>query len=316
MVRWFLLIGIAGFFAWSAYLLRADLAEISLSSLRHRWDLILVAALLSLANYGLRILRWRFYLQRLGHRLPLGYTALTYMTGFAYTLSPAKLGEMARARYYLPLAVGFGDTAAAFFSERLLDLLAMVVLAALLARSLAQNSLFAAVAIVVVTTLLVLSSWPWERSRIPASRATGVPRWLTSTRVRIVETLASTRPLLRPAALLVGFTLGLIAWGAEGMGLAVLSSIDPAYNLPANTAVGIYASAVLLGSLSFLPGGLGSTEAVMSALLVGRGYPVGLAVMITLLCRFVTLWLSVCLGWAAVLTLRHHSGPVCVTPAR
>jgi len=50
---------------------------------------------------------------------------------------------------------------------------------------------------------------------------------------------------------------------------------------------------------------LGSTEAVMSALLVARGFPVGDAVFVTLACRIVTLWLAVVLGWVAVLTLRQ-----------
>jgi uncharacterized membrane protein YbhN (UPF0104 family) len=63
---------------------------------------------------------------------------------------------------------------------------------------------------------------------------------------------------------------------------------------------------VLIGGLSFLPGGLGSTEAVMSALLVAHGFSVGDAVFVTLACRLVTLWLAVLLGWGAVLFLRQR----------
>jgi uncharacterized protein (TIRG00374 family) len=68
--------------------------------------------------------------------------------------------------------------------------------------------------------------------------------------------------------------------------------------------VGIYAVAVILGAVSFLPGGLGSTEAVMTTLLSLRGYSVGDALLITIVCRLVTLWLAVGLGWIAVLALR------------
>jgi len=72
-------------------------------------------------------------------------------------------------------------------------------------------------------------------------------------------------------------------------------------------AVGIYGIAVLVGGLSFLPGGLGSTEAAMTGLLVTHGFTLSQGLLVTLTCRLVTLWLGVCIGWLAVLTLRHKS---------
>jgi uncharacterized protein (TIRG00374 family) len=62
-----------------------------------------------------------------------------------------------------------------------------------------------------------------------------------------------------------------------------------------------------VGALSFLPGGLGSTEAVMTTLLVAHGFAVGNAVLVTLVCRLVTLWLAVLLGWVAALFHRQRS---------
>src|SRR4051812_30576570 len=114
------------FAAWCAYALRGDLAQVSLAPALHSWDLVLAACLLSLVNYGLRILRWRSYLARLGYPLPYGFAALTFVAGFAYTLSPGKVGEMVRARYYVPLGVPMTKVAGAFFAERLLDLVAMI----------------------------------------------------------------------------------------------------------------------------------------------------------------------------------------------
>ena len=98
---------------------------------------------------------------------------------------------------------------------------------------------------------------------------------------------------------------GCIADCAEGYGeIAVGDNVD---------AVGVYAVAVLIGGISFLPGGVGSTEAVMTALLAARGYSVSQALLITLTCRLVTLWLAVGLGWVAVFALRQRTAPE-VTP--
>jgi uncharacterized protein (TIRG00374 family) len=117
--------------------------------------------------------------------------------------------------------------------------------------------------------------------------------------------LANTRTLISPSLLLYGFAVGLLAWSLEGAGLGILSSMFPGHHVHLLTAVGIYGVAVLLGSLSFLPGGLGGTEAVMAALLATHGLKLSEAVLVTLTCRLVTLWLAVAIGWFAVLVLRR-----------
>jgi uncharacterized membrane protein YbhN (UPF0104 family) len=274
--------------------LRNDLTQLSLGAIGRSWDLIVLALLLSLLNYALRIIRWRFYLSHLGHGVGVGFAALTYAAGFAYTLVPGKVGEMVRARYYTPLGVPFTTVTAAFLAERLMDLLAMTALACLL---LTTNHRYppallgAAAALAITLAVLALLPWP----AIARSR---------SALAGIAAALAATRTLLRPAVLVFGFGVGLIAWGLEGAGLGLLGSMFPAAGLSLMTAVGVYGIAVLIGGLSFLPGGLGSTEAVMTALLVAHGLTVSQALLLTLLCRLVTLWFAVALGWCAVFVLR------------
>ena len=70
------------------------------------------------------------------------------------------------------------------------------------------------------------------------------------------------------------------------------------------------------GSLGSPAGGLGSTEAVMTALLAAQGYPLSQAIVITLTCRLVTLWLAVALGWGAVLSLRQRTSALEPGPSR
>jgi uncharacterized protein (TIRG00374 family) len=299
------------FAAWCVYALRGDLAQVSLAPVLRSWDLIVLAAVLSLLNYVLRIIRWRSYLARLGHPLGFRFAALTFIAGFAYTLSPGKVGEIVRARYYLPLGVPLAKTAAAFFAERLLDLVAMVVLAALLfAGSPQYRGWIIGAAALSALVLAMFAMLPWSRLAAAANGSDRLPKVLRKVIGGISSALASTKPLLRPAPLLIGFAIALAAWGLEGVGLNVLLGMLPGTHVDVATAVGIYAVAVLIGGLSFLPGGLGSTEAVMTALLAAHGFSVGDSVFLTLACRLVTLWLAVILGWVAVLVLRQR--PVAV----
>jgi glycosyltransferase 2 family protein len=305
---------VLAFAAWCGTALQGDLAQLSPAPLVRSWSILLLAAVLSLLNYVVRIARWRSYLARLGHSIPLDFAALTYTAGFAYTLSPGKLGEMARARYYVALGVPLSEVAAAFFAERLLDLAAMVVLATLLLAAFpGYGGVTLGTAALVVIALAVLSLAPWSRllQWLEVSRPT--PGRLLRGLMSLLSALASTRTLLHPGMLVSGFLLGLVAWGLEGAGLGLLSTMLPPSHLAPTSAVGIYGIAVLIGGLSFLPGGLGSTEAVMTALLGKMGYPLGDALLITLSCRLVTLWLAVILGWLAVLILRQRA-PAVISP--
>jgi uncharacterized protein (TIRG00374 family) len=295
------------FAGWCLVALRGDLANLSLAPVIHSWDLVLLAAVLSLLNYVLRIVRWRAYLGRLGHEVSYRFAGLTFTAGFAYTLSPGKVGEMVRARYYIPLGVPLSDVAAAFFAERFLDLVAMVALATLLAATSShyQSAILTGAAAAVVG-LLALTLLPWSALGSRVSSMQRIPRAIRVPLVKIANMLASTRTLLRPGMLAKGFLLGLAAWALEGVGLGLLSSMFPSAHVDLATAVGIYGVAVLIGGVSFLPGGLGSTEAVMTGLLVSQGFSLSQAVLITLTCRLVTLWLAVCLGWVAVVGLRQR----------
>ena len=247
-------------------------------------------------NYALRIQRWRLYLQHLGHRLAWRFCALSYMAGFAFTLSPGKVGEMVRARYYTQ--VPLNDITAAFFAERLMDLIAIMLLAlGVLVGLPAFHAVMWAGLALTGGVVLGLLSMPWRRLGQAHNK------WVNAG----ARTLLSARRFLSPGVLMLGLCLGLAAWGGEGVGFMLVGDvIHPDAPLGWAGGIGIYASATLIGALSFLPGGLGSTEVVMAGLLHTRGFAVPEALLLTLLCRLLTLWLAVAIGWICVWLLRDE----------
>lgn len=304
--RWAVYVLIAGFAAWCIVHFHQDLSQIELSRLAGAWQAVLAAGLLSLLNYALRVMRWNLYLRQLGHRLPWGFVGLSFMAGFAFTLSPGKLGEMVRARYYRPLGVPLPGLAAGFFVERLLDLVAMILLALLvLAELQAYRQVLWIAAALVFGLVAVLAAAPW--ARLSKVLATGdSPSRLARLAGGGLTTLASARQFLRPGLLAPALLLSVVAWGAEAAGLKIVGDAISAAPLGWASAAGIYAVAIIVGALSFLPGGLGSTEAVMVALLYAHGYTMPEAMLLTLVCRLLTLWLAVVIGWLCVWILRSH----------
>ena len=309
-----LLYGLFGAFAiWCVVGFQRDIARISLEPLAHGWPAIAAATGLSLLNYALRVIRWRLYLVRLGHVLPWRFVTLTFMAGFAFTLSPGKLGEMVRARYYQRHGIPLSDVTAAFFVERVLDLLAMVLLAVFVLAELRAYDAVLWIAAALVAGLLAgmaLVPWPQVVERLMARNARDhtarPPLWVRGV-LPVARMLVSARRFLTPGLLIWGLALGVAAWGAEAIGLKIVGDVVSSAPLSWSSAAGIYAVAIIAGALSFLPGGLGSTEAVMASLLYAHGFQWPEAILLTLVCRLLTLWLAVLIGWLCVWALRNDS---------
>lgn len=257
---------------------------------------MVVALLLSLLNYVLRAERWRLYLRRLGHDVPRRANAQVYIAGFALTTTPGKAGELIRSVFLKPFGVAWHTSTALFFSERLADLVAIVLLTALGVTLLPQGTTaFLALAGALVLIMTLLRTEVPERlvARALGHRAGG--RWLAGV-------AASSRPLWQGRLFWQSGALSLIAWLAEGVGTwLILRTLMPEISL--QTACFIYGFAMLVGALSFLPGGLGGTEATMTGLLVLQGMPLPEAVAATVVIRLATLWFAVALGLLAVLRL-------------
>ena len=173
------------------------------------------------------------------------------------------------------------------------------------------------VAIGLVGGLLAgVAALPWQRL-VQQGEAADQPAGVVARVVRLMtpvsRMMASARTFLSPGVLLAGLALGLVAWGAEAVGLKLLCDIIAPDKVTVAGAMGIYAIAIIVGALSFLPGGLGSTEAVMAALLYAHGYTMPQAILLTLICRVLTLWLAVLI--VSVYAAAAAGGGVAVTNA-
>ncbi len=291
---------LAGYLALASYLN----AEALLGGLRSLgWTGVAAVLGLSLFNYLLRFWRWHGYVAAFGHDVPLGRHWLYYLGGFAFTVSPGKAGEAVRSLYLKRHGVSYPHSLAALFAERVLDVLAICLLAVVCAGAFAGYQAaalaFGAVIFAVAWFLGRPSLVDWLRTRSEA--ATGAKR---NTLRGTASTLEGARQLLLPRRLYPALLLGVIAWGAEGYALYLLAA---AYEVPISIEAGvaIYALGVLGGALSFfMPGGLGGMEAVMTGLIVAVGKAsLAVAAAITLLCRFATLWFAVALGLVALTLL-------------
>ncbi|MGV6395346.1 lysylphosphatidylglycerol synthase transmembrane domain-containing protein [Pseudomonas caspiana] len=263
---------------------------------------ITIALGMSAANYGLRFVRWQVYLRTLGHAVPWQPSLKIYLAGFALTTTPGKAGEALRGVLLKRWGVPYPQSFAAFFSERLSDLLAVVLLT-LFGLSLYPES---RPMILVGLSLVGIGLLVLSQQRLLAAISGAIPatggKVISLTR-HLFEVLLAAQQCHR-LSLLIGVTsLSVVAWSAEALAFHWILNWMGA-DIELTFAVFVYALAMLAGAISFMPGGLGGAEAVMVGLLVWKGMSSADAIAATVLIRLATLWFAVAIGAGMLLQLK------------
>jgi uncharacterized protein (TIRG00374 family) len=270
------------------------------------WSYAVPLAALSLTNYLLRFWRWEFYLRTLKIVIPRRDSLAIFFATFVMVITPGKLGEAFKAallweKHAVPLSLGLP----VILAERLFDLLAVSALACL--GLLFWSGGTVAGATIPLVALFLLGA-------LMAVRNSRLRRWLLTRAARtrhlrkhqlgLEEALQTLSRLLTGRGCAGSTALSLLAWFCECLSLALVCRAL-GHSLTVTDAIFVYAVGTLVGSLTFLPGGLGGTEGTLIWLLSQRGIATDLAAVMALVVRIATLWLAVAIGLVALAAGRH-----------
>lgn len=266
---------------------------------------LVLAAALVFASYLIRYQRWRWLFAAHAAALPWGRGFLAYLAGFALTVSPGKAGELLRIRYFRQLGVPAQRTFDAFVCERSLDLLVVAALASLAAALTALFPLVVGIVLAIVLALSVLARADALRHRL--HRGLGRLRWrpLRLALIHGVDATAALRLIGAPGRWLLGMAFGAAAWLLTSLAF-LLVCLALGISLPWPLALGIYPLAMLVGAFSFLPGGIGATEAAIVLMLQGLGVPLDLAAAAAIGSRLASLWFAMAVGLLCVALLEFR----------
>lgn len=256
----------------------------------------------SFSSYIFRFVRWNKYISSFQHVIPLKRHFAYYLAGLALTATPAKAGETVRSLYLLPYEVKISQSLASFFTERLLDVTVMVLLASLLFFTFPDlNKKYSYFILTLLMALIILL--PLLSTRLPQQLLNSIIIKLKKNKFSqmlgyLVALLQSAHQLLTLKMLSQGIILGIIAWVLNGLVFyLILEKIG--FPIALDLALSIYAISILAGAASFIPGGIGATEAVMGLMLLAINSEPHIAIAVPILTRLATLWFAVCVGLIA-----------------
>lgn len=291
----------------------ADFRQVGESFAAFNYQALLPILLWTLFNYALRWLKWDYYLRKLNFGQGVGRldSGLLFTSGMVMAVTPGKIGEVFKS-YLLKRINGTPVSASApiVLAERLTDGLAMLLLmAAGLNLYPPARPLFWVLLLAGFLGLIMLQSRTLTERLFTLIEGRALGRRIAP---QLRAFYASTFALFSWQLLLVSTLLSIVSWFGECIAFwYVLTGFgQPASSHLLLVATFIFAAATLFGLVSFLPGGLGVSEASSAGLLLlllPMTKPTATAA--TLVIRFCTLWFGVSLGMLALLVFeRRHSG--------
>jgi glycosyltransferase 2 family protein len=261
---------------------------------------LLAMLALSLVNYGCRGLRWLLYTRCLGLAVAPGRNLIFYVAGFALTTTPGKLGEALRL-WLIERCHGYRyeRLAPLFLADRLSDMNGVLVICLVGALGFPAKAWLALAAGAGVLLLTVAFVFPRPLIRLMGALYDLGGRRGRRLFARIRTALRHTARLFRAPVYGASLVLSLVGWFAESLAFALLlGALGTGLSLL--PAMFVFTVAMIAGAVSMLPGGLGSTEATMIALLLALRVDFDSALVATAVIRLTTLWFGVGIGSLAL----------------
>lgn len=192
-----------------------------------------------------------------------------------------------------------------FIFERAFDLVAVLLLASI---AIDRPDFFIFVLLFVaafISTLIFFAYYPNFLLRVSESFLRRRFLRIAKITMTLCNGLRGILQWMNMSDIAIALGLGLVAWGITSYGFLILLNYL-GLSLPFVASFAIYPLAMLAGAASMLPGGLGSTEIVIVALLDVQGVQLSVAAIAAVGIRLATIWFAILCGFISIVILEFE----------
>jgi len=244
-------------------------------------------------------IKWHFLLKNCEIDIPLTRSITVFLSGLAFDITPGKLGALMKSQI---LKTSFNiprtKTAPIVLVEKVYDLIGAIL------ASIAGIIILGMDVYLIIIAILVLAMVFFFLYYRPASEL--FFKRITKTKFfsKYVENISeldkivqkSTNVKVATICILLAVTYWFIVSAAVyftliGFDINILDYLK---------VLSIYATSILLGAVSFIPGGVGITEGALAGLFTLEGIDVSTALILSVIIRIFVLWYSVSIGFISL----------------
>lgn len=291
--KWILPI-ILGIVVYTIFLIISDISLIIENIQKIKLEFVVLAIIFVFMGLVIRAIRWNIMLQELEINIGLKSSMALYFCGTAFGLSPGRLGEVVKSHYLKRLAnVPIKKTAPTIIVERFMDVFAILVIALIAFFLIGINHEAVYIGYILLAGFLIII----YKKEILVKIINKTKNFPLIGRVsdNISESIDIIYHLLKPKIFFTTGLLSILSWFIESFVIYfVLKSFD--IDLSIIKSAYIFVITSLIGSASFLPGGLATTEGSLVALFLFEGIPYNEAVGPIIIIRLITLFMTISFG--------------------
>jgi glycosyltransferase 2 family protein len=258
---------------------------------------------LALAAHFMSFSRFRFILRNIGISVPSKNVSRIYLSCWSMFFAPAKSGELIKSFFLKKLHdVSYRKTAPIVFVEQFSDLIVVFLLSILGVIMFGIFSLnqvifvFGFAVIIIISVIILLSSKKLVKTLL---KFIAKIKLFKKPAITLYDMYLNAGNLIKPRILLTSIVYSFGFWFFMSMVLSTVLNIFDV-RLILFVPISIFALSTLIGTLSFIPAGVGSMEASVLFLLIGQGVPKSIAVISIIITRLFTLWFGVLMGLFAM----------------
>ncbi len=278
------------------FLLYSDITKISEHFLKINLAFLLIVLPIEVFSFFIRSFRQKILLDEIGIKISLLTNFKIYVAGLSMTVTPGGSGNIIKS-HFLKKSFNYSNskTLPLVFVERFHDFLAVTTIISItlffsyIWQSFALVS-FASIFLIIIY-LIIREKYFLDLFLSKIKKIKFLSKFVpTSEFTESLILLTSWKTTLK------SWLISIISWSIEIFSFYIVFKTF-GINLNFIEVGQVVYTSILVGALSFLPGGIGFTEGSLIALLIERGYELSIVTAVVLMLRLVTIWFATFFGF-------------------
>lgn len=295
----FILVIIGAIGLYAVFLMISDFSLIVTKISNFRIEYLPLILVIIPCSWLFLFLRWNLLLKNSNVNIPQKESFKIYFAGFALAVTPIKFGELIKSQIMkTKFNVPHKTTSSLVLVERIYDLVGAIAVSFIGIWLIGIGSYIIAIALsILILVFLIISSRRIFEKFVDLVGKIKFAQKFTQPLSNSYEIIrASTRSKIFVTATITTSAY----WLLESLGVYFILVALDINELGYLNVVSTYTSSLILGAVSFIPGGIGVVEGSLVGLLNYQGVEITETFMLVVLIRVFTLWYSVIVGFIAL----------------
>ena len=281
---------------YGVFLFFSDFNIISEQISNFKYEFLPLILLLVSISWTPLLVRWQILLKKNDINIPIKKSFLLFLGGMSMSITPGHVGELIKSQlmktiYNIPRT----KTAPIIFVEKFYDLTGAIIasIIGIIILGMDTSLILISVSILIVIIFLIYYRPIFEF----------ILKRVTKTKFfsKYSENLSDSYEIVRnsttPQISSISFGLSVLYWIIISVAVHFILLSFGIESISVLKTISIYSSSVIIGAISFIPGGLGITEGSLIGLFSLEGIDVSLALILSVMIRILTMWYSVSIGF-------------------